>query len=148
MEPSVARRFVTDLKLMDALKIKGSFECPAHPTSTFCTCKEAKITAANTAFGTKSNFIVPWEAHIINKDDCFLYIGDDKTTTLFTDRKGGQTPTDFAKNFIKRDGSVFKLFKAAVSKECLVQSMLNFWADRAQQWRSQYMSKEMARAAW
>ena len=146
MDTSEAPRDQTYLKLMSAIKAKPLSTCPSCNLNVNCTREH---TQEDDAAKTESRGLVvaAWEAVLLRRDDCFLYIGDTASEALFKTRTG-LTPRDFASAFLKNKASLLSFYEVVNSKEDLLQKMLDFWADRAKQWRAEYKSKEDALEAF
>ena len=132
---------------MSALKVTGSFDCPSHPNTNFCTCPVAKAASEARPIGATTGFVLCWEGSIIVEDNCFLYTGSESNAALFQVKMGGTTPAMYVQEWLKAQGSPYQFFEPMTSEKHLVQAMLDFWADRAKQWRSEYKTKEDARTA-
>ncbi|KAK5120917.1 hypothetical protein LTR85_005701 [Meristemomyces frigidus] len=124
------RSFAADQKLMHAVKVIGSFDCPAHPSESFCYCTQALPKSPAAERHMKQQFLMPWEVTITHEDIAFLYIGDVASATLFQSRKG-KTPEEYARSF-RKNHAIARLYGSTGSEEDLVKAMLAFWADRAQ----------------
>lgn len=87
-----------------------------------------------------------WDAYLVNRRDCFLYVGDDSSSSLFQGRTG-RTVTEFAEDFWNKHSSAWSMLGVPVSKQDVTRALLEFWADRIKLWRKEFKSVDEAQQA-